>query len=116
VPDARFMSAPYFALDRVARMVGAAAPGAHSAIELPLPPYMISGNGVELPTAAMVVPEAGPSALTIDAAQFLLGTLPIARLSASGVEIGGDYPGARVEPPGLAAALARPAFAGKPVV
>lgn len=116
VPDARFMSAPYFALDRVARMVGAAAPaGSPASIELPLPAYMVSGNGVELPTSAMVVPEAGPSALTIDAAQFLLGTLPIAKLSASGVQIGGDYPGARVEAPGLAAALARPAFAGKPV-
>jgi len=111
VPDARFMSAPYFALDRVARMIGDAAPP----IELPLPAYMISGNGVELPTSAMVVPEAGPSALTIDAAQFLLGTLPIARLSAGGVQIGGDYPGAQVEAPGLAAALAKPAFAGKPV-
>jgi hypothetical protein len=113
VPDTRFMSAPYVALDRVARMIGDAAPA--GSIELPLPAYTISGTGVELPTSALVVPEAGPAVLTIDAAQFLLGILPVARLSASGVQVGGDYPGARVEPPGLAAALGKPPFAGQPL-
>jgi hypothetical protein len=113
VPDGRFMTAPYFALDRAARMVGDAALLAE--IELPLPAVSISGIGVELPTSPMVVSEAGPATLTIDAAQFLLGSLPTAKLSPAGVQVAGDYPGAKIEPRALAAALARRELAGEPV-
>ncbi len=109
VPDARFMGAPYFALDRAARMLGDAV------VELPLPAVSVSGYGMELPTAPMVAPEAGPTALTIDPGQFLLGSLPIAKLTATGVQILGDYPGTALAPAALAAALARPELAGQPV-
>lgn len=113
VPDARFMTAPYFAIDRAARLVGDASLLAQ--IELPLPAISISGSGMELPTSAVVIPEAGPATLTVDAAQFLLGSLPTARLSPAGIQVAGDYPGARIEPRALAAALGKHGLAGKPV-
>src|SRR5262249_21240403 len=56
--DNRFMTAPYFAIDRAARLVGDAALLAQ--IELPLPAVSVNGIGVELPTSAILVPEAGP--------------------------------------------------------
>jgi hypothetical protein len=113
VPDTRYMSAPYFALDRVARMIGDAA--LLAALELPLPAVTITGVGVELPSSPLLAPEAGPTALTVDAGQFLLGSLPVARLSPTGLQISGDYPGAQVAPAALAAALARPEQGGHPV-
>jgi hypothetical protein len=70
---------------------------------------------MELPTSAIIAPEAGPAALTVDAAQFLLGTLPTARLSPAGIQVSGDYPGTKIEPRALAAALRRRELAGKPV-
>jgi hypothetical protein len=113
VPDARFMTAPYFAIDRAARLVGDASLLAQ--IELPLPAISISGSGMELPTSAVVVPEAGPATLTVDAGQFLLGSLPTARLSPAGIRVAGDYPGARIEPKALAAALGKHGLAGNPI-
>jgi hypothetical protein len=116
VPDARYLSAPYFALDRVARLFGGAGsdPGALAALELPLPAVSASGVGVELPSSPRTIPEAGPTALTVDAGQFLLGTLPTAKLSPTGIQVAGDYPGEKLEPRALAAALARPERAGHP--
>lgn len=109
-PDGRYMGAAYFALDRVARMVGD--PVLLAAIELPLPALTISGVGVELPSSPLIAPEAGPAALTINAKQLLLGSLTSAKLSATGVQIQGDYPGNVIEPKALAAALARPEVTG----
>ncbi|HEU4733623.1 MAG TPA: hypothetical protein VFT22_37270, partial [Kofleriaceae bacterium] len=115
VPDARFMGAPYFALDRIARAIGD--PAVLAAIEIPLPALTISGVGVDLPPAPAAPPtvDAGPAALTVDAAQILLGVLPVGKLSATGVAVTGDYPGAAIEPRALAAALARAAPDGHPV-
>src|SRR5262249_9186093 len=58
---------------------------------------------------------AGPTALTVDAAEIMLGSLPVARLSATGVEVVGDYPGKVIEPRALAAALAKPPHDGQPI-
>lgn len=113
VPDTRFMGAPYFALDRIARALRD--PGLLAAIELPLPALSITGVGVDLPSSPLTAPDAGPAALTVDASQILLGTLPIAKLSATGLAVSGDYPGTPIEPRALAAALATPELAGRPV-
>jgi hypothetical protein len=112
VPDARFMGAPYFALDRIARAIGD--PGLLAAIELPLPAVTITGVGVDLPRTLLATPAPGP-AITVDAGQFLLGSLPIATPSPTGLQVAADYPGTLIEPRALAAALARPALAGRPV-
>jgi hypothetical protein len=113
VPDARFMGAPYFAIDRIARAIGD--PGLLAAIELPLPALSITGVGLDLPSAPLPVLAAGPAALTVDAIQILLGSLPIATLSPAGLEVSADYPGTVIEPKALAAALTRPALAGRPI-
>ena len=49
VPDARFMSAPYFALDRIARDVATRPDGAPllAAIEIPLPAVTVTGVGID---------------------------------------------------------------------
>jgi hypothetical protein len=112
VPDTRFMGAPYFALDRIARALRD--PSLLAAIELPLPALTITGVGIDLPSSPLAAPDAGPAALTIDASQTFLGSLPVARLSASGIQVSGDYPGAPIEPKALAAALAKPALAEHP--
>jgi len=113
VPDTRFMSAPYFALDRIARAIGD--PGLLAAIEVPLPALSISGVGIDLVNSPRTAPEAGPAALTVDASQILLGSLPTAKLSATGLAVVGDYPGTQIAPRALAAALARPELAGHPI-
>ena len=114
LPDARFMGGPYFALDRIARAIGD--PGVLAAISVPLPAISVTGVGIELPPApgpAALVPAAG-AALTVDAAQLLLGALPRAQLSPHGLEVTGDYPGAPIAPAALASALAAPALGGEP--
>jgi hypothetical protein len=113
VPDTRFMSAPYFALDRIARAIGD--PALLAPIELPLPALTISGVGIELANSPRTAPEAGPAALTVDASQILLGSLPTVKLSATGLTVSGDYPGTQIDPKALAAALARPELAGHPI-
>ena len=110
VPDTRFMGAPYFALDRIARAIGD--PALLAAITLPLPAVSLTGVGLELPGAPGVPGEAGPAALTIDASQILLGALPAATLSAGGLQVSGDYPGTPIAAGALAAALGKPALAG----
>lgn len=106
VPDTRYMGAPYFALDRIARALGGVEPALLAPIELPLPALSISGVGVELPGAPEIAEAAGPLALTIYANQILIGALPAARLSATGLTVSGDYPGSPIDPGRLAAALA----------
>jgi hypothetical protein len=111
VPDSRFMGAPYFALDRIARALGGPGgdPALVAAIELPLPALGINGVGVDLPRAAgpPTGAEAGPPALTVYVDEIQLGALPRATLSATGVAVSGDYPGTSIAPAKLAAALAR---------
>jgi hypothetical protein len=106
VPDARYMGGTYFALDRIARAIG----GPAAAIALPLPAISITGVGVQLPPAPDAADATEPAmgaALTVEAAGFLLGALPSATLSADGLAIAGNYPGAPIEPAALAAALAQ---------
>jgi hypothetical protein len=97
--DARFMSAPFFALDRIARAAsskGGAIADKLAALELPLPAITISGSGVALPDAAAATPNVGALHVTVLGDAIHVGTLPRAKLGASGVlaKLGnGDYPG-----------------------
>jgi len=79
---------------------------------VPLPGLSISGVGIDLAEvaagAAVVAVDAGAAVLTVDAAQVRLGALPVARMSATGLTVAGDYPGPAVELGKLAAALAGP--------
>jgi len=109
-PDTRYMSAPYFALDRIAR--AAAAHGKLgpllAAIELPLPPLSSTGGAFVLPAAPAIAPDAGPVHVTVSTTEITVGKLPRARLGAAGVTVeAGEalYPGAPVLPAALAAAL-----------
>jgi hypothetical protein len=109
-PDGRYMSAPYFALDRIAR-----AAAAHprlgpllAAIELPLPPLSVTGGAFVLPPAPAIVPDAGAAHVSVTTTEITVGELPRARLGPAGVTIhAGEalYPGAAVTPKTLAAAL-----------
>lgn len=108
VPDARFMSAPYFALDRIARDVATHPDGAKllGAIDLVLPAASITGAGLVLPQSAVTKPSAAPSHLTITAEELRIGALPHAKLGANGVTVVGDpYPGTAVKLADLPAAL-----------
>jgi hypothetical protein len=117
VPDARFMDGAYFALDRIARAIGD--PALLAAIELPLPALSITSVGVDLPSVPVSLDPAGPAAITLDAKQMLVGALPVATLSPTGLQVAADYPGTAVDPASLGAALefalSRPALAGHPV-
>lgn len=109
--DHRFMSAPYFALDRIARAVGRE-PGMKAEldrVELPLPALSIAGTGVVLPEADV---PAGSSSerpvITVLGDQIFVGKLPRAHLGPAGVTLDlGDppYPGTELKPADLAAAL-----------
>ncbi|CAN5915613.1 hypothetical protein BH11MYX3_BH11MYX3_08790 [soil metagenome] len=108
VPDARFMSAPYFALDRIARDVAARPDGATllAAIDLPLPAASVTGAGLELPTSAVTRPTTAPSQLTVTLDDLRIGSLPHAKLGANGVTVIGEgYPGDTVKLADLPAAL-----------
>ena len=110
VPDVRFMSAPFFALDRIARAASenpTLAPLV-AAIELPLPPVSITGVGFELPVAAVMKPELPKWHVTVSQNEIRFGTLPIAKLSANGVTVDlgkSPYPGELVEAKALPAKL-----------
>ena len=111
VPDTRFMSAPYYALDRIARAAGArpALVPLLAAIDIPLPALSMSGAGYELPTGAVASPTAGPTQITITAVELRVGPLPHAHLGPAGIAVVADgepYPGTLVEPAKLADALA----------
>lgn len=98
-PDARFMSAPFFALDRIARAAagkGGTIADKLTALELPLPPITISGAGVVLPDADAVTPTVGTLHVTVLGDSIHVGTMPRARLGATGVlaKLGNaGYPG-----------------------
>lgn len=112
-PDTRFMSAPFFALDRVARKL-AAFPDHDltprlAAVELPLPPLTVSGAGVALPETDGVSAKTGDVQVTVLADQIYVGTLPRAKLTAAGVEVElgkAGYPGELVTLDALAGKLA----------
>jgi hypothetical protein len=112
LPDQRFMSAPYFALDRIARAAGVR--GGDTArvageLELPLPAVSVVGTGVALPEVASgVAPDPGDLVLTLLGDTLHLGRLPRARLGPDGVtvELGEHgYPGRPVTAAQLAAEL-----------
>ncbi len=100
VPDARFMSAPFFALDRIARDVAARPDGGKllAAIDLVLPAASVTGAGLEIPMSAVTKPSAAPSHLTLTVTEIRAGALPHARLGANGVTVTADmYPGNAVK-------------------
>lgn len=87
--DGRFASAPLFALDRIAR---AAAKDPTLApllaqVELPLPPWAVSGSGAQLPESAVIKPLATRDVVTVTQTEVYVGTLPVATLGAEGVKV-----------------------------
>ncbi|MGE5183497.1 MAG: hypothetical protein ACM31C_15605 [Acidobacteriota bacterium] len=100
VPDPRYMSAPYFALDRIARAV--AAHGGPAADQLAsfwfaLPPLAVNGTAIEAPSWASEV-DGVPNNVEVVSVlgdQLYLGRLPRAHLTARGVELvePDSYPG-----------------------
>ena len=122
VPDPRFVSAPYFALDRIARAVaahGGDAAAALGKLELPLPASSVSGYGAKLPVVdapARIPPRIH---VTLLGDLVYVGLLPRAHLGKDGVSIdfGGEpYPGKAVTTSDLAAAVAALAPGATPQV
>ena len=111
VPDARYESAPYFALDRVGRLASGHSLDAANLmlkIDLPLPAFSLTGNGVDLPDAQGQLVAAPPVQVTVLGDGPHVGKLPRAHLGAGGVSVdygGAPYPGPRVEPDALPAAI-----------
>lgn len=111
-PDHRFMSAPYFALDRIARALATVQSGALAgklaALELPLPALTVSGAGVALPEVEQVAPTTGAIAVTVIGDAIHVGRMPRAHLGAGGVNVdlpAPGYPGDPVNADQLAAKL-----------
>ncbi len=103
VPDGRFVSAPWYALDRIARAAATRPELAEllTAIEIPLPAVSLTGSGYQLPTSSVTSPTAGPAQITVTATELRFGQLPRAKLGATGLTLvpGGEaYPGALVTP------------------
>jgi len=117
VPDSRYMSAAYFALDRIGRAIAAhGGASAHSLemLDVPLPAATPSGVGPTLPSVAGVVPAPGP-VISLLGPEIRIGRLPTATLGARGLTLKGDYPGAVVAkladlPAALAKTAPRSAF------
>jgi len=112
VPDSRFMGAPLYALDRIARAAtahGGESANLMAAIELPLPAATVTGTGIVMPDVDDgMTPTAGPIAITVMGDGLHVAKLPRARLGASGVAVDlGNYPGDVVKQADLAAALGR---------
>jgi hypothetical protein len=110
-PDDRFMSAPYFALDRIARKAAGHSPALAAklaALELPLPALTVSGAGVALPEADGVTVPVGAIQITVLGGAIHVGRLPRGRLAATGVSVelgSASYPGEQVEVGQLGAKL-----------
>ncbi len=106
-PDARYMSAPYFALDRIARAVAARPEGAKllDGLDLPLPAVTVTGVGPVLPVVPVTIPGGGPTQINVTLTEIRVGAVPHATLGGSGVTVTGDYPGALVTEAALAATL-----------
>jgi hypothetical protein len=106
-PDARYMSAPFFALDRIARAVAAKPELASklSGLELPLPALTVNGVGVVLPTVDGATSDVASLHVTVLGTETYVGRLPRGKLIATGVAVDADYPGDAVKPDALAAKL-----------
>jgi hypothetical protein len=109
-PDDRFMSAPFFALDRIARKVtalGGAPAQKLAALELPLPAISFGGSGVVLPDSDGVTPSTGELQITILGELIHVGRMPRAKLGAAGVlvDLREGYPGEPVKLDTLGAKL-----------
>jgi hypothetical protein len=105
-PDGRFLNAPYFALDRIARWAAEQPDGAKALepIVIPLPAVTQTGVGVKLPESAITKPDVVPVQITITAAGITVGAMPVAKLAANGVLPQGEpYPGKKVTVKELAA-------------
>ena len=119
--EGRFVSAPFFALDRIARAVtakGGPAAADLASLELPLPPVSASGVGPVLPDVDGVTPKVGEIEITVLGDKVFVGRMPRAHLGATGVAVtmGKDgYPGVEVDvgklPEALKAAIAGDAAA-----
>lgn len=99
-PDGRFLNAPYFALDRIARWAGEQPDGAKTLepIVIPLPAVSQTGVGVKLPESAVTKPEILPVAITVTKTTMTVAPMPVAKLGANGVLPQGEpYPGASAE-------------------
>lgn len=94
-----YAGATWFLLERIARAAEREQAGPLAVAEkapFPLPAVASEGRGLELPSApsasdAMKLP--GRLVITVLAADVLVGRLPWAALSRSGVAVDGDYPG-----------------------
>lgn len=106
-PDPRFMSAPFFALDRIARAVAAKPElaGKLATLDLPLPALTVNGVGVTLPTIDSPTSNLGSLHITVLGAETYVGRLPRGKLTAAGVAVDTGYPGEAVKPDELAAKL-----------
>jgi hypothetical protein len=91
--DERFMSAPFFALDRIAR---AAAAKGFTLATLPLPAVAVGGIGPVLPEVDAVV-SAGRFHITVLGDQITIGKLPVGEMTAHGITVTTDYPGEAVK-------------------
>ncbi|MFN0253478.1 MAG: hypothetical protein ACKV2T_41805, partial [Kofleriaceae bacterium] len=99
-PDGRFVTAPYFALDRIARWASAQPDGAKllEPIVISLPAVSQTGVGVKLPDSAVTKPDILPVQITVTASTMNVGPMPIAKLAANGVLPQGEpYPGTSAE-------------------
>lgn len=99
--DHRFMTAPYFALDRIARALGKT-----QSFDVPLPPLTIAGTGIVLPDLDEgVSPKVGTIHISFIGDQIFIGKLPRAKLTAKGLDVANDYPGQQVALADVPAAL-----------
>ena len=96
----RFMSPPWFALDRMARAVGAHggdAAAALAGLDIALPPFTVTGVGPQLQSGPVAAPLApGQIAVTLLGDQTFVGKIPHAKLDAQGIHVvedGEPYPG-----------------------
>jgi hypothetical protein len=102
LPDNRFTSAPFYALDRIARAAsarGGDTANLLAAIEVPLPAVSVTGVGMVLADLdSGIQPTAGPLAITLIGGEIHVAKLPRARLGAGGVAVDlGNYPGDAVK-------------------
>jgi len=102
VPDNRYLSAPWFALDRIARAVGGRPDLAPllDGFEITLPVISISGYGYELAKSPVTAPDAGPLAMTVTPAELRLAVVSRAKLTKDGIVTlakGEPYPGALIK-------------------
>lgn len=102
VPDNRYASAPFFALDRIARAAGERPElaGLLDKFELTLPVVSTSGYGYELAKSPVTAPHVGPLALTVTPNEIRIATVSRAKLTKDGVVTlteGESYPGALIK-------------------